>query len=100
MMFPGLVSIPVDDERDEESSRSQYASKKDLKWLAVALVIFVIVFAPVYVYYKKQADWHTCAVNMNSIYKCLSAYAADHDDRFPPIAWQENTSTGAPVVEN
>ena len=91
-----FVSIPTDDEDREGPPKSRYVSRKDLKWLAVIVIVLIIVFYPVYSNLRDQRDWHTCASNMNAVYKALSGYMNDYDGRFPPLAEEENPRTGTP----
>jgi hypothetical protein len=98
MIFPVLVSMAAEEDRD--GPRSQHFTKKDLKWVVVLLILLAIILPPVYNKFKKDSDEHVCITNMNAIYKALSLYANDHDDRFPPIAWEENPTTGEPNITN
>jgi len=95
-----FAATPGDNDPEDGSRGSQYISRKDLKWLIVAAIVLVIIGWPVYRYKKGQADWHTCGSNLNAIYQAMSLYAADHDDRFPPIAREADPNTGTPIVEN
>jgi hypothetical protein len=86
-------------DEDRDGPRSQHFTKKDLKWVAVLLVLLALFLPSLYKKFKHDSDEHVCITNMNSIYKALSLYANDWDDRFPPEAWEDPTSTtGAPNI--
>ena len=98
MIFPGFVSIPADDDR-EDAPKSHLITKKDVKRAIPFLIVVIIALIFFYRYFKKQSDWSNCASNMNAVYKCVSLYANDWDDRFPPPA-ESDPATGTPVVQN
>jgi hypothetical protein len=97
MIFSPLVSIPADEESREDAPRSHLITKKDVKKFLIALPFILVALFFTYRHFKKISDWHICASNMNSVYKGLSLYSNDHDDRFPPLS-SSNPSTGAPYV--
>src|SRR2546430_16118584 len=97
MIFPIIVAMPGEDDR-EDGPRSQHFSKKDLRWALPVIAFAVVALVIGYRYFKKQSDEHVCVSNMNSIFKAVSLYANDWDDRFPPIAWESNSLTGDPMI--
>lgn len=100
MIFSPLVSIPADDEPIQDRPKSHLITKKDVKRFLYVLPFIVLILYFLYAYFKKISDWHTCAGNMNSIYKAIGLYANDYDDRFPPLSPACNPGTGTPYVTN
>lgn len=98
MIFPVFVSIPADDDR-EDAPKSHLITKKDVKRFLIVLPFIVLILFFLYRYFKKQSDWSNCASNMNAVYKSVSLYANDWDDRFPPLA-EADATTGTPTVTN
>jgi len=98
MIFPGLVAIPAEDDR-EDAPKSHLITKKDVKRFLIALPFIVLMLFFLYHFFKRQADWSNCASNMNAVYKAVNFYANDWDDRFPPLA-EADAVTGTPTVTN
>jgi len=100
MMFPGLVAIPAEDDRDD-APRTHHVTKRDIKSLVIFLIVFAVLTLPVYNFYKRRADTHLCASNLNSVYQACSLYATANDERFPPLVEQDGSgSPGSPRVVN
>ena len=99
MNFPFLVSMSADPAGDK-AHRTGHVTKKDVRYVVTALIVLAIFLFPVYDTLKGQADWHTCAGNMNNIFQAVSLYMADNDERFPPVAEEADSRTGVPFISN
>jgi hypothetical protein len=69
---------------DEGPRRSAYLSRKDLKVLAIAIAVLLLLLLPIYHLLKKRSEKSLCSRNMAQIATALGLYAAEHDERFPP----------------
>lgn len=67
------------------SPGAQYMSRKDLKWLLISAVAVLIGMIPVYLYMRDKAYKATCVKNIAAIMEAMNIYAANHDDRLPPL---------------
>lgn len=92
-----MSQAPQDLERSDEQPKSSYVSKKDVKTVGIALVVLAIVLSPVYVVLKDQRDAFVCKRNIQAISKAISLYAAENNDRFPPVFVTMDGET--PLVE-
>lgn len=87
------------DDRTDELPRSGHLSRKDLRVLGVALVVFGSILGIVYYYMKRDAERKICRTNMSAVFKAISLYAIDNDNQLPPTH-QMVPGTDEPVVEN
>jgi|LakMenE18May11ns_1017448.scaffolds.fasta_scaffold9820519_1 hypothetical protein len=67
------------------SPGSQYLSRKDAKWLIGATIIVGIGLIPVYLYLRDKAWKSSCIKNMSGMMEAITIYAANSDDRMPPL---------------
>lgn len=81
----------------ERSHGSQYISRKDVRVILVILVLVAIVLVPIYRVMERKTWKAVCIQNMRSISTALQAYAAAHDERFPPL-YAEGLGGGHPLV--
>lgn len=77
------------------SPGGQYMTKKDAKWIIIVTFFLIIGMIPVYLFMREKAYKATCVKNINGVMEALTLYAAQHDDRFPPL-YSENEQ-GEPV---
>lgn len=82
---------------------AQYVSRKDIKWIALAIIVVGGSFAAIYPQLKKQAHESACKKNMKDIAFSIQQYAEIYDGRFPPLyeVGQDNTpalTDGLPIV--
>lgn len=77
---------------------SQYLSRKDVKWIGGTVIVLGIMMIPIYITLKEKAYKSTCVKNLNATMEALSVYAAQHDDRFPPL--HDQGSDGPSVDQN
>lgn len=97
-MIDLFLAIPADEER-EDGPKNTYVSGRDIKWVVVALVILAVAFIPVYDILRKMRDSSVCLTQLSKISKGMTLYAAEHDDRFPPVVQVGPGSPGAPAVQ-
>jgi hypothetical protein len=67
------------------SGRSAYISKKDIKVIAIAIVLIGVALYPIWQYQVRQSEKARCTGNMKAISDALNLYAEDKEDRFPPL---------------
>lgn len=100
MIFNPLLSTNNEpDDRTDELPRSGHLSRKDLKVLAVGLVVFGAILGLVYYYMLRDAERKICRTNMSAVFKAISLYAIDNDSQLPPTH-QMVPGSIEPVVEN
>jgi len=87
------VSEPVS---SDDSGRSDYLSRKDIKIIGGALLVLFLLFIPIWIHLKKQGEATICRGNMGAISKALLVYAEVFDERFPPAYYPDYD--GNPVV--
>lgn len=69
----------------DERPRSSHLSRKDVRVLGFVLLLLVLLMSPIYCVLKIQRDRHVCKQNLGHIYKAISLYMVENNDRFPPI---------------
>lgn len=81
----------------DETPKVTHVSGKDLKVVSIALVIFIVICAPVYMGCKKQSEKHLCKQNMRGIGNAMNLYAEANNGLYCPVyAAVEND---APLVD-
>lgn len=83
---------------EDRDTSGQYVTKKDFKVFGIAIVAFVVIAYPIYLIMKSNTEKTLCWGNMGQVYKALTLYASDHDDRFPPI--YAMTDNNQPYIDN
>ncbi len=68
-----------------KSIGGQYVGRKDLIWLILAGIGFILLLIPIYNMMKTQSDETVCKRNMKSIAASIQQYAEVYDQRFPSI---------------
>jgi len=76
--------------------RSQYVSKKDIRIVAVALIVAAIAAVPLYRKYRDQAYARTCFANMRAVHQAVTGYMSQNDDHLPPVYYPD--AEGNPVL--
>jgi hypothetical protein len=64
---------------------SVYVSKKDIKVVAVALVVLGIMMYPIFLILVRRSEKARCINNMKGIFDSINQYAIQNEDKFPPI---------------
>lgn len=78
------MSDPYDPQAVEDRPRgSQYVSRKDVRVVAIVLLVLALLAWPIYLYLKKGVDRSLCAKNLRKIGLSLPQYAADFDEHLP-----------------
>lgn len=80
-----MSTAPQDLERTDEQPKSQYVSRRDVRVTIVALVVLAILLSPIYFVLKERRDAYLCKRNFQSMAKAISLYAAENNDRLPPV---------------
>ncbi|MCH7944938.1 MAG: hypothetical protein IIC73_02835 [Armatimonadetes bacterium] len=96
-----VLSVGEYDPDEPDGSKrpwSQYMSRKDLRWIAIILVVLVIAATPVFKGMRDQRDKQVCASNIKAIYGSMMIYAALNDDRLPPL--YDIGDNGAPMISD
>ncbi len=81
---------------DDPSRGSNYLSKKDFRNIVIGIAAFMILLYPLYQIMAKTSEKARCVQNMKEIAGALNQYAAEHDDRFPPLF--ATGPSGAPAM--
>jgi prepilin-type processing-associated H-X9-DG protein len=78
------MSDPYDPQApDERHQSNQYISRKDVRIVAIVLLVLAIIGWPVYIYMLKGVNTSLCAKNMRKIGSALQQYISDNDDHMP-----------------
>lgn len=80
-----MSQAPQDLERTDEQPKSSYVSRKDVKVVLIALVVLAIVLSPVYFVLLENRHAFVCKRNIQALSKAISLYAAENNDRLPPV---------------
>ncbi len=92
-----LSANPYDpDEPEGPRSSSTYVSRKDVRWVALIVVVLAILLFPLFLEAKRNAERTFCSQNMRAIGQAMLGYATDNNDRLPP-AYNEQAN-GAPAL--
>lgn len=101
MLLPHLLtSYNLEDERTDEQPRSAYMSRKDVRIIAIFLVVLAVVLTPIYMNMKRDAERHLCINNFSAMGKALELYSMSNNDMYPPVYATAPDGSGAPLVEN
>lgn len=68
----------------EERPRASHITKKDLRVLAVVLVVIAVLLYPIYKAMLGQSEKHLCKQNFKGISNAITLYAMSNDDKLPP----------------
>jgi hypothetical protein len=79
-----MSQAPQDLERSDEQPKSQYVSRRDVRVVAIAVIVLAVLLSPVYFVLKEGSDAFKCKRNIRAISKAISLYAAENNDRLPP----------------
>lgn len=74
----------LSDEFEEAAPSNQYLTKKDLRYIAIGLVIVLVACYPLYIKLKKDKERYICNQNLIAVSHAMATYQADNDGRFPP----------------
>jgi hypothetical protein len=77
---------------------SQYISKRDVRAIAVILVVLGVVMIPVYKMLEKNGQKVVCSNNMQAIAGAINQYAEQHDERFPPVFATDPSGTSPLLI--
>ena len=96
-----VLSVGDYDPDEPESSKkpgSQYLSRKDLRWILLIVIVVGIAATPVYKGMRDQSEKLVCSTNIKAVYGAMMLYAAQNDDRLPPL--YHIGENGAPMIED
>lgn len=88
----GVPSDPEDprptgalsDEFEEAAPSNQYFTKRDLRYIAIGLLVVLIACYPLYLKLKADRDRYQCALNFKAMGTAMGQYLTDNDESFPP----------------
>jgi len=69
----------------ESRAGSAYVSRKDVKIVAVGLVVFSILLWPVFNVLQRRSEKSRCILNMKAVMESVSQYATQNDEKFPVL---------------
>lgn len=75
---------PYDPTEPEDRRGSHHISKRDLIIIICLIAAISPILFVVYGNLRHEAEKHTCKGNLGQIYKALSIYQIENNDRFPP----------------
>ncbi|MBX3110605.1 MAG: hypothetical protein KF857_01235 [Fimbriimonadaceae bacterium] len=82
---------------------SDYISGKDLRWIALILVVLAALGYPIYNHMREDSQRTICKRNLSAISKAVIGYAEVYDGRYPPLYVEGDNQTpyldkGKPIV--
>ncbi|RYG27951.1 hypothetical protein EON81_29325, partial [bacterium] len=80
---------------EDSPTKSEYFSKKDLKWLVLLGVVAAAVGYPLYKWGLERSHKALCSNNIKALADAMNLYAEAYDDRYPPLF--DADASGAPV---
>jgi predicted RNA-binding Zn-ribbon protein involved in translation (DUF1610 family) len=98
-LFQAHDSYDAADTDDRPRGGNAYLSRKDLKWVVLAIGITFAAAIPLYLFYKENSDRTLCKRNMLAIGTAMLAYADFNDNRLP-LAYEPDPQTGGPWVKD
>lgn len=81
----------------DETPRSSHVSGKDLRVVGIALAVFVVISAPMYMSCKRQSEKHLCKQNMRSIGAAMNLYAEANNGMYSPV--YAEVGNGKPLTD-
>lgn len=96
MIFASHGEYDADQPEGSRSAGGQYVSRKDAKWILVIIAILGAIFYPAYVSLKAQGEKAVCSGNFQAMYKAMTLYAQNYDERTAPI--YEVGENGSPML--
>lgn len=85
-----------DEPEGSKKSGSQYMSRKDLRWIVIIIFALLIAGTPVWMGMRDQRNKQVCKTNIRAIHAAMFLYAAENDDRLPPL--YHVGDNGAPML--
>ena len=89
-----------DPEEEEGRRRPSHVTKKEVLIIAGSLIILVILFYPVFRRFHRKVDSDRCILNLNAIKDAIPLYAADNNDRLPPVYMVSEVAQVPKVTSN
>ena len=89
-----LASYEPDEPEGSTAKKSQYMSAKEIKVIAVLLVIFGAIAFPLFKAFLEERHEQACKKNLKNISSAILLYADDNDHKFPPLF--NETADGIP----
>lgn len=87
------------DEPESSKRRSSYLSRRDIKVLAILLVLFLAIMYPIYIYYFHVSQRYKCKTNLKDIGESINLYAEDWNDRYPVLYAIEPGTSDGPLLD-
>ncbi len=76
----------------ESATKSTYIAPKDLRIIAVVVILLIAFMIPIYSGLREGRNKHLCYGNLTQISKAVGLYASQNDDRLPPTYVQDGPS--------
>ncbi len=72
------------DEPESSSARTAYLTAKDIRLLALVMLILLILMTPLYLFWRRQTEKHLCKENFRAMFTAMGSYLEANDGRYPP----------------
>ena len=98
MLFLSADAYEPDALESDRRAANPYMSKRDVRRIAVILVILALVLWPVFLQMRQKAWKVQCIGNLSAMGQAIALYMEQHEDRFPPTHVMD--LDGNPIVVN
>ena len=95
-----LGSVNYDPDEEDGRKRRSHVTKKEVIIVITFLVLGSIFLVPIYTHLMDIRNSHVCTQNLLDIGTAIEGYAADNDDRFPPVYMTAQDEVGPKVFEH
>ena len=81
-----ILNTNVYDPEEEQGRRkTSHVTKREILIVAVCLIVLALLFYPLFVRFHRKVDSDRCILNITAIKDAIPLYAADNNDRLPPV---------------
>lgn len=80
-----LLHTASDDDDIKERRRSSYVTRKEWRVVLFAAIVFGAILFTIYKFAEKESQFHICTGNFQQMRNAIFVYAANNNDRLPPV---------------
>jgi prepilin-type processing-associated H-X9-DG protein len=95
-----LSTANYDPEEEEGRKRPSHITRREIIIVGIFVLIAAIAGIPVYRYLLDLKNTHICTQNLFDIGQAMEAYAADNEDRFPPVYMTDDAGNFPRTFDN